>query len=194
MMMEMRMMEAVRQLNKEGLQPKFHQLDVLDSASIRALRDFLSNTYGGLDVLVNNAGVAFKANATESFAEQAEVTLRTNFWAVLEVCEQLFPLLRPHARVVNISSLTSGMSIKRCSPEMQAKLKDPNMTLDQLKQLMTGFVSAAKNGTHKEAGWADWAYGISKIGVRILTAIQQKQIDAKDKDKDILVNCAPRPQ
>ena len=51
---------AVQELGKEGLHPKFHQLDITDHASIIALRDFLQNTYQGIDVLVNNAGIAYK--------------------------------------------------------------------------------------------------------------------------------------
>ena len=52
--------EALKSLNAEGLDAKFHQLDIDDSASIDRLRDFLKEQYGGLDVLVNNAGIAFK--------------------------------------------------------------------------------------------------------------------------------------
>ena len=51
---------AVADLEKEGLKPKFHQLDITDHASIVKLADFLSSTYGGLDLLVNNAGIAYK--------------------------------------------------------------------------------------------------------------------------------------
>ena len=52
---------AVQQLQAEGLSPLFHQLDIDDRQSIRALRDFLRKEYGGLNVLVNNAGIAFKS-------------------------------------------------------------------------------------------------------------------------------------
>ena len=51
---------AVQELEKEGLHPKFHQLDILDHSSIVRLKDFLQSTYNGLDVLVNNVGIAFK--------------------------------------------------------------------------------------------------------------------------------------
>ncbi|XP_048070934.1 carbonyl reductase [NADPH] 1-like isoform X2 [Ursus arctos] len=51
---------AVQQLQAEGLSPRFHQLDIDDLQSIRVLRDFLRKEYGGLDVLVNNAGIVFK--------------------------------------------------------------------------------------------------------------------------------------
>lgn len=48
---------AVQQLQAEGLSPRFHQLDIDNPQSICALRDFLRKEYGGLDVLVNNAGI-----------------------------------------------------------------------------------------------------------------------------------------
>ena len=35
---------------------------------------------------------------TVSFAEQAEMSVKTNFVGTLDVCKSLFPLLRPHAR------------------------------------------------------------------------------------------------
>ena len=53
---------ALKELQGEGLNPKFHQLDIDDSASITRLRDFLKEQYGGLDVLVNNAGIAYKVS------------------------------------------------------------------------------------------------------------------------------------
>ena len=56
--------EAVKQLNAEGLQPKFHRLDLNDTNSIEKLKTFLQTTYGGLDILVNNAGMAFKVHTT----------------------------------------------------------------------------------------------------------------------------------
>jgi len=52
--------EAIAALQKEGLHPKFHQLDVDDQESINRLHQFLIDTYGGLDILVNNAGIAYK--------------------------------------------------------------------------------------------------------------------------------------
>ena len=42
--------------------------------------------------------------ATEPFFEQAENTVRINYFGTLNVCRELFPLLRPGARVVNVSS------------------------------------------------------------------------------------------
>uniref|UniRef100_A0A2K5HIW4 Carbonyl reductase 1 n=1 Tax=Colobus angolensis palliatus TaxID=336983 RepID=A0A2K5HIW4_COLAP len=86
---------AVQQLQAEGLSPRFHQLDIDDLQSIRTLRDFLLKEYGGLDVLVNNAGIAFKVADPTPFHIQAEVTMKTNFFGTRDVCTELLPLIKP---------------------------------------------------------------------------------------------------
>jgi carbonyl reductase 1 len=40
-----------------GLNPCFHQLEIDNQESISQLATFIKDSYGGLDVLVNNAGV-----------------------------------------------------------------------------------------------------------------------------------------
>ena len=47
---------AVALLNAEGLSPKFHQLDICSLESVDALKKLILEKYGGIDVLVNNAG------------------------------------------------------------------------------------------------------------------------------------------
>uniref|UniRef100_A0A096MJ24 Carbonyl reductase 1 n=1 Tax=Rattus norvegicus TaxID=10116 RepID=A0A096MJ24_RAT len=87
--------EAVKQLQTEGLSPRFHQLDIDNPQSIRALRDFLLQEYGGLNVLVNNAGIAFKVVDPTPFHIQAEVTMKTNFFGTQDVCKELLPIIKP---------------------------------------------------------------------------------------------------
>uniref|UniRef100_A0A2K6MTJ3 Carbonyl reductase 1 n=1 Tax=Rhinopithecus bieti TaxID=61621 RepID=A0A2K6MTJ3_RHIBE len=86
---------AVQQLQAEGLSPRFHQLDIDDLQSIHTLREFLLKEYGGLDVLVNNAGIAFKVADPTPFHIQAEVTMKTNFFGTRDVCTELLPLIKP---------------------------------------------------------------------------------------------------
>ena len=56
--------EAVKKLEEEGLKPGYCQLDITSSESIENLKKFLVEKYGGLDVLVNNAGIAYKSSTT----------------------------------------------------------------------------------------------------------------------------------
>ena len=61
---------AVAELNKEGLKPLFHVLDIGKEETIVKLRDFIKEKHGGIEILVNNAGIAFKGSATESVGHQ----------------------------------------------------------------------------------------------------------------------------
>ncbi|XP_049267583.1 carbonyl reductase [NADPH] 1 [Rhipicephalus sanguineus] len=177
---------AVAELGKQLLHPKFHQLDIDDLESIKRFRDFLKSTYGGLDVLVNNAGIAYKVSSTAPFSEQAEVTVKTNFFGTLNVCKELFPLLRPHARVVNLSSVC-GMLKRIPGKEVKKRLHNPDITLEELCGLMNEFVQAAKEGKNEEKGWGHSAYNVSKVGITVLSFIQQREFNA-DPREDLIVN------
>lgn len=183
---------AVAQLQQEGLRPLFHQLDIDDLQSIRALRDFLKDKYGGLNVLVNNAGIAFKVHDTTPFAVQAEVTLKTNFFGTRNVCTELLPLVKPYGRVVNVSSMVSSSALRGCSQELQQKFRSDTITEEELVQLMAKFVEDTKRGVHEKEGWPNTAYGVSKIGVTVLSRIQARLLNEQRKGDHILLNaCCP---
>jgi len=179
---------AVAELNKWNLKPEFHQLDITSKESISKFADFIKTKHGGLDVLVNNAAIAFKVAATEPFSEQAAKTVEVNYFATLDVCNALFPLLRPHARVVNVSSSAGHLS-RLPGKALQDRFKDPSLTVDKLNSLMQEFVKAAAEGRHKEEGWGESAYAVSKVGVSALTRVHQRQFD-NDSRPGIVVNSA----
>ncbi|XP_004697001.1 carbonyl reductase [NADPH] 1-like [Echinops telfairi] len=183
---------AVQQLQTEGLNPRFHQLDIDDPQSIRALRDFLRREYGGLDVLVNNAGIAFKNADPTPFHIQAEVTLKTNFFSTRNICTELLPLIKPQGRVVNVSSMASVHALKSCSPELQQKFRSDTITEEELVALMNKFVEDTEKGVHQKEGWPNTAYGVSKIGVTVLSRIYARNLSAQRPGDKILLNaCCP---
>jgi NAD(P)-dependent dehydrogenase (short-subunit alcohol dehydrogenase family) len=57
-------LKAVKQLQQSNPHAqhkvKFHQLDLTNVESIRRLADYIKKTHGGLDILINNAAIAFK--------------------------------------------------------------------------------------------------------------------------------------
>ncbi|XP_043078071.1 carbonyl reductase 1-like [Puntigrus tetrazona] len=185
--------DAVAGLKSEGCNNViFHQLDICDQGSSLKLKKFLQEKYGGLDVLINNAGMAFKHSATEPFGEQAEVTMRTNFWGTLWVCHALLPILRPKARVVNVSSFVSKKSLDQCSAELQAKFRNKDLSEEELCLLMGEFVQAAQAGDHTAQGWPNTAYGTTKIGVTVLSRIQARVLTETRPGDGILLNaCCP---
>lgn len=177
---------AIKQLEGQGLTPKFHQLDVTDENSISTFRDYLQETYGGLDILVNNAAIAFKMDATEPFSVQAEETIRVNYFALRKVCSLLYPLLKPHARVVHVSSSSGRLSLIP-SESLRKRFSDSNLTEEQLDNIMHEFVNTAKTNTHLENGWSNSAYVASKVGVSALARVHQKMFNS-DSREDLAVN------
>lgn len=177
---------AVGRLNELGLKPKFHQLDVTDIGSVAAFAKFVADKYTGIDVLVNNAAIAFKAAATDPFGVQAEETIRVNYFALRTVCDALFPLLLPGARVVNLSSSAGRLSVIP-GEELRRTLSSSLLTIDELDTLMRQFVEKAKSGDHEKSGWPSSAYCVSKVGVSALTFIQQRAFDV-DPRTDIVIN------
>ncbi|KAG9348793.1 hypothetical protein JZ751_029110 [Albula glossodonta] len=183
---------AIESLKTEGLNPLFHQLDITDPASVRCARDFFKEKYGGLDVLINNAGIAFKMADTTAFGIQAEVTLKTNFFATRDMCNEFLPIIKAGGRVVNVSSVMSSIALKRCSQELQAKFRSDDITEEELVGLMERFVKEAQNGEHEKKGWPNTAYGVSKTGLTVLSMIQARRLSKERPGDQILLNaCCP---
>ncbi|XP_071498219.1 carbonyl reductase [NADPH] 1-like [Diadema antillarum] len=179
--------EAIDTLEKEGLHPRFHLLDVGKMASMEAMRDFIKAEHGGLDILINNAGIAYKGNDTP-MSEQARGTIDINFYGVLHMTNLFLPLIRNGGRIVQVASMVAPMSYYRCNEDLQKKFKEVS-TEQGVIDLMEEFVKATGTGNHVDQGWPDWAYGVSKLGVVALTRIQGQAV-AKDTTKeDVLLNC-----
>jgi NAD(P)-dependent dehydrogenase (short-subunit alcohol dehydrogenase family) len=96
------------------------QLDVTDQASVDAAAERISNEFGRLDVLIQNAAISNTGKQPGQSVEDYARTTRpssvslsemravwdTNVFGVLSVYQAMLPLLRkaPHARIVNVSS------------------------------------------------------------------------------------------
>ncbi|XP_002734818.1 carbonyl reductase [NADPH] 1-like [Saccoglossus kowalevskii] len=183
--------KAVEDLEKEGLHPKFHQLDITNQKSIDNLQKYLKDKYGGLDVLVNNAAIAYKKKDAASFAEQAEVTIACNFTGTLDVCKALLPLIKPHGRVVNLASFVGKRSLDGMRDDLSSKFKSPSLTEAELVSLLEEFVVAAKAGTHTEIGYPNTAYGMSKVGVMALTGVQARDLKNDPREDILIMACCP---
>jgi NAD(P)-dependent dehydrogenase (short-subunit alcohol dehydrogenase family) len=91
----------------DGLGARFVQLDVTDDASVAAAVADITAHEGGIDVLVNNAGVnqPYKP-ADELTAADAAGVFDVNVVGVVRVTQAFLPLLRRSANpvIVNVSS------------------------------------------------------------------------------------------
>lgn len=53
-------LSAVEKLEKLGLKPCYHELDVESADSVNSFAKFIGEKYGGVDILVNNAAILLK--------------------------------------------------------------------------------------------------------------------------------------
>ncbi|VDD93848.1 unnamed protein product [Enterobius vermicularis] len=180
---------------KRQSEVKFHQLDITDKSSIQKLADYLNKEHDGLDVLVNNAGFAFKHAATEPAEEQARVTIGVNYEGTKQVCDILFPLIRTGGsnfvivdRVVNVASQMGLLLHGRYSEEIITKMSNPSITVAEIEQFCKDYIKACVDNKRKERGYPESAYCVSKTAVSVLTFIQAREL----KSRNIVVNaCCP---
>lgn len=106
-------MEAAKALDAEGLDAVSIQLDVTDQESVDGVKSFVKDELGGLDALINNAGVFLdgkgpgsQASVFDADIEAMAKTMDVNVYGALRVAKTLVPLMRERGggRVVNVSS------------------------------------------------------------------------------------------
>lgn len=92
-----------------GADVAYLRLDLADLASVRAFAEEVKARYDGLDLLVNNAGVAMTPRRLTK--DGFELMLGTNHFGHFALTGLLLPLLlnRPGARVVTVSSDAHAM-------------------------------------------------------------------------------------
>lgn len=84
-----------------------HRLNVADRVAVAEFPDIVAAEHGGVNVLVNNAGVAVGGTFEQVCDEDFEWLFEINFWGVVRMTRAFMPLLRASgdARVVNLSSV-----------------------------------------------------------------------------------------
>jgi NAD(P)-dependent dehydrogenase (short-subunit alcohol dehydrogenase family) len=82
-------------------------LDVTDRDAVFAAVARATETFGGLDVVVNNAGYGLFGMVEETTEEQARAQLETNFFGALWVTQAVLPVLRGQGsgRLLQVSSI-----------------------------------------------------------------------------------------
>jgi NAD(P)-dependent dehydrogenase (short-subunit alcohol dehydrogenase family) len=106
--------QAVGELASETLDVRFVRLDVTDEQSIAEAAQRISDEFGRLDVLVNNAGITNDLRVTPSETTTAAMrnVYDTNVFGVVAVTNAMLPLLKcaPAGRIVNVSSELGSMT------------------------------------------------------------------------------------
>eukprot|EP01027_Heterolobosea_sp_BB2_P018435 GEZU01025966.1.p1 GENE.GEZU01025966.1~~GEZU01025966.1.p1 ORF type:complete len:197 (+),score=33.73 GEZU01025966.1:414-1004(+) len=140
----------------------------------------------GFDILINNAGYATKGPTVNE--QIARDTIGTNYYGVARVCKHLVPLLRQNGRVINVSSGV-GHITNVPSEALRNKFMADDLTREQLDSLMEQFISDVRNGVHKDKGWPDSTYQVSKVGLNALTRIMNREFKDDSRNLKLFAVC-----
>jgi NAD(P)-dependent dehydrogenase (short-subunit alcohol dehydrogenase family) len=104
--------ETVTALREEGLEVRGVRADVTSSADMKKLMDLASETYGGVDVLVNSAGVQRYGTVVETEEEVWDEVLDVNLKGVYLASRYAIPEMRKRGggAIVNLSSVQAFAS------------------------------------------------------------------------------------
>ena len=95
-----------------GERASFVAVDLLDQDAPERVRAHVAERYGRLDLLVNNAGAAWRATFADGGYENVRRTMAINFDAQLRLTEALLPMLRESApsAIVNVASTAARVA------------------------------------------------------------------------------------
>ncbi|KAK2967985.1 hypothetical protein RJ640_024129 [Escallonia rubra] len=176
---EKRGAEALEKLKGSGVSDHvvFHQLDVVDPASVASLAEFVKNQFGRLDILVNNAGMlgtVIDADALEA--------------AVIGDGVSLYVYTRRYIMILSSRNLVSNLAlcgidelnvIEDCSkniPNEWAKgvLSDAeSLTEERVDEVLNEFLKDFKEGALEAKCWPTFlaAYTVAKASMNAYTRI-----------------------
>jgi NAD(P)-dependent dehydrogenase (short-subunit alcohol dehydrogenase family) len=106
-------LESVRErLNGEGREVYAYPLDVCDRGAVGALASELESRFGGVDVLVNNAGIGHHGMLAETSVDKWRRLLEVNLFGVLHHVDAFLPAMRRRGTGV-IANVSSGQAFFR---------------------------------------------------------------------------------
>ena len=105
--------ELAAEVRGKGLAIETIAADVTKPEDRQAMADAAQNRFGGLDVLINNAGIGATGHFAECSPERLRKIMEVNFFGLTETTRACLPLLRQGVRpaIVNISSIAGKRAI-----------------------------------------------------------------------------------
>jgi NAD(P)-dependent dehydrogenase (short-subunit alcohol dehydrogenase family) len=141
---------AIADIDKAGLEEtaglignkvkvSIHTVDVSDREQVFSFAEEAARHHGGVDIIINNAGVALGDFLETVPLEDFEWLMGINFWGVVYGTMAFLPYLRkqPEGHVINISSINGIMPNPNNGPYCAAKFAVKGYT-ETLAQEMHG--------------------------------------------------------
>ena len=127
---QQRLASAAEELAAEGFSVESARFDVTEGSSCAEGVAALENKVGKIDVLINNAGMQFRAPLEDFPAEQWEALFRTNVSSVFYVSQAVARgmIRRGAGKIINIASVQSELARPGIAPYTATKGAVRNLT------------------------------------------------------------------
>lgn len=101
-----RAQDTARLITEFGVGAMALQVDVGDDASVEEMHDEILAAWDGVEVVINNAGVAAAGGIGDTSIEDWRWTLNINLMGVVRGCKAFLPVLleQGHGHIINIAS------------------------------------------------------------------------------------------
>ena len=134
---EVGLAETAKQVEVIGGQLHSQRLNVTDRVAVLAYADTVAEHFGTVNIVINNAGIAFTGDVEDMSFDQIERVMDVDFWGVVNGTKAFLPYLieSGDGHVVNISSLFGLLAVPGQSAYNAAKFAVRGFT-EALRQEM----------------------------------------------------------
>jgi len=134
---EVGLAETAKQVEVIGAQVHSQRLNVTDRNAVVAYAETVADHFGTVNIVINNAGIAFTGDVEDMTFEQIERVMDVDFWGVVNGTKAFLPYLieSGDGHVVNISSLFGLLAVPGQSAYNAAKFAVRGFT-EALRQEM----------------------------------------------------------
>ena len=99
-----------QELNNQGYDTLFIKTDLSNKASLQACVDQTIQTYGQIDILINNAHASRMNSFLNITEDDLNLSFNTGFYATFYLCQMVIPYLKEtHGNIINFGS---GAAVK----------------------------------------------------------------------------------
>ena len=149
---------AANALSDQDLSAEAVHLEMTSLADIDALAEYLKNTHGRVDVLINNAGILIDGELNNPIgitdADVIRKTIEVNAIAPMMLIKALLPLMHraDFGRIINISSSMGQLS------DMGGSNADrsPEQGIDTAVRLAISSDASQSGGFYRDRQIVDW--------------------------------------
>ena len=96
---------------KKELKDYYMQCDISDTVQFNKVCKYVNELYGGIDILVNAAGITLKSDDSSDKFDVFNKTLNVNLTSVYQCCELASNFMKNGGSIINITSIGSMLGV-----------------------------------------------------------------------------------